>query len=159
MPFIGPIPIGFLRIPSPSSLCLARRNVRNSSGSLTVHPYTVLPFLIHSSSTDPGQQSSLSYTRMVAQILLRVGMFCFCIDCTESPSNLVHAAHWRQVHFRPHRPLPRDISHMHTAKHTPILVANVEAVCVRFEELGVQFKKRLTDGKMKNIAFILDPDG
>jgi len=38
-------------------------------------------------------------------------------------------------------------------------VANVEAACVRFEELGVQFKKRLTDGKMKNIAFILDPDG
>jgi len=38
-------------------------------------------------------------------------------------------------------------------------VANVEAACVHFEELGIQGKKCLTDGKMKNIAFILDPDG
>jgi lactoylglutathione lyase len=38
-------------------------------------------------------------------------------------------------------------------------VANVEEACARFERLGVPFKKRLTDGKMKNIAFILDPDG
>jgi hypothetical protein len=28
-----------------------------------------------------------------------------------------------------------------------------------FERLGVLFKKRLTDGKTKDIAFILDPDG
>jgi lactoylglutathione lyase len=38
-------------------------------------------------------------------------------------------------------------------------VANVEEACARFERLGVPFKKRLTDGKMKHIAFILDPDG
>ncbi|KIM69613.1 hypothetical protein SCLCIDRAFT_1208082 [Scleroderma citrinum Foug A] len=43
--------------------------------------------------------------------------------------------------------------------HIAITVANVDAACARFEELGVQFKKRLTDGKMKSIAFILDPDG
>ena len=29
----------------------------------------------------------------------------------------------------------------------------------RFDELGVNFQKRLTDGRMKNIAFIKDPDG
>ncbi|KAL4076495.1 hypothetical protein J3A83DRAFT_4357484 [Scleroderma citrinum] len=58
---------------------------------------------------DPGQQSGLSYTRMVARILLRV-------------------AHWRQVHFRPHRPLPRDISHVHTANHTPILRTLLEII-------------------------------
>ncbi|KAG1751294.1 Glyoxalase/Bleomycin resistance protein/Dihydroxybiphenyl dioxygenase [Suillus paluster] len=38
-------------------------------------------------------------------------------------------------------------------------VNNIEEACARFESLGVPFKKRLTDGKMRNIAFILDPDG
>jgi lactoylglutathione lyase len=38
-------------------------------------------------------------------------------------------------------------------------VADVEVACARFERLGVPFKKRLTDGKLKDIAFILDPDG
>ena len=43
--------------------------------------------------------------------------------------------------------------------HIAITVDDVEAACARFEQLGVRFQKRLTDGKMKNIAFILDPDG
>jgi lactoylglutathione lyase len=43
--------------------------------------------------------------------------------------------------------------------HIAITVDDVEAACARFEKLGVPFKKRLTDGKMRNIAFILDPDG
>lgn len=36
---------------------------------------------------------------------------------------------------------------------------NLDAACARFEELGVTWKKRLTDGRMHNIAFLLDPDG
>lgn len=43
--------------------------------------------------------------------------------------------------------------------HIAISVPDIEAACERFESLGVTFKKRLTDGKMRNIAFILDPDG
>jgi len=43
--------------------------------------------------------------------------------------------------------------------HIALTVPDVEAACARFERLGVPFKKRLTDGKMRNIAFILDPDG
>ena len=43
--------------------------------------------------------------------------------------------------------------------HIAITVDDVEAACARFEQLGVRFQKKLTDGKMKNIAFILDPDG
>ena len=31
--------------------------------------------------------------------------------------------------------------------------------CDRFTTLGVRFKKRPEDGQMRNIAFILDPDG
>lgn len=40
-----------------------------------------------------------------------------------------------------------------------VSVDNLEAACARFDERGVTWKKRLTDGKMQNIAFILDPDG
>ncbi|KAG1724037.1 Glyoxalase/Bleomycin resistance protein/Dihydroxybiphenyl dioxygenase [Suillus occidentalis] len=43
--------------------------------------------------------------------------------------------------------------------HIAITVSNIEEACARFESLGVPFKKRLTDGKMRHIAFILDPDG
>jgi len=43
--------------------------------------------------------------------------------------------------------------------HIAITVPDIQAACARFEKLGVNFKKRLTDGKMKHIAFILDPDG
>ncbi|KAJ1301623.1 hypothetical protein OPQ81_008869 [Rhizoctonia solani] len=43
--------------------------------------------------------------------------------------------------------------------HIAIAVDNVEQACERFEKLGVTFKKRPSDGKMRHIAFILDPDG
>ena len=43
--------------------------------------------------------------------------------------------------------------------HIAISVDDVDKACERFEELGVQFKKKPTDGKMRDIAFILDPDG
>ncbi|KAI5467765.1 Glyoxalase/Bleomycin resistance protein/Dihydroxybiphenyl dioxygenase [Mariannaea sp. PMI_226] len=43
--------------------------------------------------------------------------------------------------------------------HICISVDNLEAACQRFEGLNVNWKKRLTDGRMKNVAFLLDPDG
>ncbi|KAJ7587182.1 Glyoxalase/Bleomycin resistance protein/Dihydroxybiphenyl dioxygenase [Mycena floridula] len=43
--------------------------------------------------------------------------------------------------------------------HIAITVHDVDQACDRFEKLGVTFKKRPSDGKMRNIAFILDPDG
>lgn len=39
---------------------------------------------------DPNLRSTTTHTRMIARILLRV-------------------AHWRQMHFRPHKPLPHDV--------------------------------------------------
>lgn len=39
-----------------------------------------------------------------------------------------------------------------------ISVDDLDAACQRFEDLGVNWKKRLTDGRMKNVAFVLDPD-
>jgi len=43
--------------------------------------------------------------------------------------------------------------------HICVSVPDVRAACARFEALGVPFQKRLTDGRMREIAFIKDPDG
>ncbi|HBS56779.1 MAG TPA: lactoylglutathione lyase [Stenotrophomonas sp.] len=43
--------------------------------------------------------------------------------------------------------------------HICVSVPELESACQRFDDLGVPFQKRLTDGRMKNIAFIKDPDG
>jgi hypothetical protein len=40
-----------------------------------------------------------------------------------------------------------------------VSVDDLDAACSRFEEKKVNWKKRLTDGRMKNVAFVLDPDG
>lgn len=42
--------------------------------------------------------------------------------------------------------------------HIAIVVDNIEKACERFESMGVKFIKKLTDGTMKTIAFIADPD-
>lgn len=39
--------------------------------------------------------------------------------------------------------------------HICIAVDDLEAACARFEEKKVNWKKRLTDGRMKDIAFVL----
>ncbi|KAH9884085.1 Glyoxalase/Bleomycin resistance protein/Dihydroxybiphenyl dioxygenase [Xylariomycetidae sp. FL2044] len=43
--------------------------------------------------------------------------------------------------------------------HICVSVDNLDAACSRFESMDVNWKKRLTDGRMKNVAFLLDPDG
>ncbi|KAF2097721.1 glyoxylase I [Rhizodiscina lignyota] len=43
--------------------------------------------------------------------------------------------------------------------HIAVAVDDLDAACQRFEDLKVNWKKRLTDGRMKNVAFVLDPDG
>ena len=43
--------------------------------------------------------------------------------------------------------------------HICVSVDDLDAACQRFDEHKVNWKKRLTDGRMKNVAFILDPDG
>lgn len=43
--------------------------------------------------------------------------------------------------------------------HICVTVPDVVAACARFEKLGVPFQKRLSDGRMKSLAFIKDPDG
>lgn len=43
--------------------------------------------------------------------------------------------------------------------HICVSVPDLRAACARFEALGVPFQKRLSDGRMRDIAFIKDPDG
>ncbi len=43
--------------------------------------------------------------------------------------------------------------------HTCISVDNIQAACQRIEDAGYRFQKKLTDGRMRHIAFVLDPDG
>ncbi|MGO1542188.1 MAG: lactoylglutathione lyase [Luteimonas sp.] len=43
--------------------------------------------------------------------------------------------------------------------HICVTVPDVAAACERFEALGVDFQKRLSDGRMRELAFIKDPDG
>lgn len=43
--------------------------------------------------------------------------------------------------------------------HIALSVDNVDKACARLEKLGVKFQKKPSDGTMKDIAFILDPDG
>ena len=42
--------------------------------------------------------------------------------------------------------------------HICISVPDIVAACERFEALGCDFQKRLSDGRMKSLAFIKDPD-
>lgn len=39
--------------------------------------------------------------------------------------------------------------------HICVSVDDLDAACKRFEDKNVAWKKRLTDGRMKNVAFIL----
>lgn len=43
--------------------------------------------------------------------------------------------------------------------HICIAVDNIQAACQRIEDAGYQFQKKLSDGRMRHIAFAKDPDG
>jgi lactoylglutathione lyase len=42
--------------------------------------------------------------------------------------------------------------------HVCVSVDHIQAACARLEDAGYRFQKKLTDGRMRNIAFALDPD-
>ncbi len=43
--------------------------------------------------------------------------------------------------------------------HICVSVDNLQAACARLEGAGYKFQKKLSDGRMRSIAFALDPDG
>lgn len=42
--------------------------------------------------------------------------------------------------------------------HVCVSVDNIQAACQRLEDAGYKFQKKLSDGRMRHIAFALDPD-
>lgn len=42
--------------------------------------------------------------------------------------------------------------------HICVAVDNIQAACTRLEDAGHKFQKKLSDGRMRHIAFALDPD-
>lgn len=43
--------------------------------------------------------------------------------------------------------------------HICVSVDDLDAACERFDDLGCTWQKRLQDGNLKTVAFLLDPDG
>ena len=43
--------------------------------------------------------------------------------------------------------------------HICLSVDDIDEACKFMESKGVAWKKKLTEGRMKNLAFVLDPDG
>ena len=43
--------------------------------------------------------------------------------------------------------------------HICVSVDNIQAACQRLEDASYKFQKKLSDGRMRHIAFALDPDG
>lgn len=56
-------------------------------------------------------------------------------------------------------PLPDTQTNNQTPHPAGVSVDDLDAACARLEAQKVTWKKRLTDGRMKNVAFVLDPDG
>nr|WP_314560986.1 lactoylglutathione lyase [uncultured Pseudomonas sp.] len=98
--------------------------------------------------------------------------FLALVDRTQVPEDPQARQHWRKS-----TPGILELTHNHGTEddagfsyhngnsdprgfgHTCVAVPDIRAACERFEQLGVAFQKRLTDGSMKEIAFIKDPDG
>lgn len=43
--------------------------------------------------------------------------------------------------------------------HVCVSVDHLQAACARLEAEGYRFQKKLSDGRMRHVAFVLDPDG
>ncbi|KAG1743656.1 uncharacterized protein EDB91DRAFT_220431 [Suillus paluster] len=69
---------------------------------------------------DPSLRSTTTHTRMVARILLRV-------------------VHWRQMHFRPHKPLPRDVPVMQRPRRRVPIGRMVVDIITGILCLGIPF--------------------
>jgi lactoylglutathione lyase len=90
----------------------------------------------------------------------------------DDPTSLSKGAHWTS------RPGVLELTHNYGSEsdpnfkvnngnvephrgfgHIALSVDNIQAACKRIEDAGYEFQKKLTDGRMRHIAFVKDPDG
>ena len=90
----------------------------------------------------------------------------------DSPQNASSGAHWTG------RQGVLELTHNHGSEEDPnfkvangnsepgkgfghicVSVDNIQAACQRLEDANYKFQKKLSDGRMRHIAFALDPDG
>jgi lactoylglutathione lyase len=90
----------------------------------------------------------------------------------DSPKAVSHGAHWTDregiVELTHNYGTENDPNYQITNGNTEphkgfghlcISVDNLQAACQRLEDAGYKFQKKLSDGRMRHIAFVLDPDG
>lgn len=64
-----------------------------------------------------------------------------------------------QVDFKYHNGNDEENGALRGFGHTGFLVDDLDGACEWLEQQGVTFKKKPTEGNMRNIAFAYDPDG
>merc|ERR1712080_765410 len=98
------------------------------------------------SSLSPRRARSLSAEEKADRKFMREGILELCHNWgTESDPEFKGYANGNEEPGRGFGPIA-------------VSVDDVQAECDRLEKLGVEFKKRPQDGKMKHISFIYDPD-
>ncbi|KAJ3046253.1 Lactoylglutathione lyase [Rhizophlyctis rosea] len=131
---------------------------------------------------DP-QKSIDFYTRLLGMSLIvkldfEEAKFSLYFLAYNVPRNILSASHDERKSYAFSRPGVLELTHnwgtenddsfqgYHTGNKDPkgyghigVIVDDVVAACNRLEENGVNFIKKPNDGRMKDIAFVTDPDG
>ena len=90
----------------------------------------------------------------------------------DSPKSASHGNHWSDregiielTHNYGTEKADSDFKGYHNGNKEPqgfghvcVSVDNIQAACKRLSDAGYKFQKRLEDGRMRSIAFALDPD-
>ncbi|WZZ69817.1 hypothetical protein YC2023_081187 [Brassica napus] len=104
----------------------------------------------------------LDFSEMKFSLYFLVKIFSDTSTAPTDPTATIELTHnWgteSDPEFKGGNSEPREFGKVSTLLFW-VTVDDVHKACERFEQLEVEFVKKPNDGKMKNIAFIKDPDG